>query len=450
MEFKSCQCLLMRLLIIYYHCCPVKVNRKRPESLFSYVRFVFTTTQINMNKSSFFTGQPVFAQLIKLIPRNQVDRISRCAVADRYCKKFDTWHHLLTMLYASYQNCTSLREIETGMVACEGRLQSLGMKHFPRKSTFSDANERRSAEVFESIYQMLYSRWSPYLPDSRLKGSVFKKLVIIDSTTISLFTDIFKGPGRQPLNGRKKGGIKVHMAVRATEDVPCLVRITKAAANDEIFTKDIRLPKGSYVVFDKGYKSHALYSELTKQQVNWITRQRSNAVVKVLQQYEISDRESERGVVKDESVIIGHPNTNIIKVPCRRITYYDKINRRKFEFITNNSRINASTVAAIYKQRWQIELLFKRIKQNMPLQYFLGDNENAIRIQMWCTLIADLLLKVITKGIKRTWAFSNLSSLVRLHLMNYTDIKAFLKNPDKAKITRYNYQIDSQPTLFSQ
>lgn len=403
-----------------------------------------------MNKSTFFTGQPVFSQLIKLIPRYEVDRISRLMLSDRYCKKFDTWHHLLTMLFSCYQHCTSLREIETGMVACEGRLQSMGIKHFPRKSTFSDANRTRKAEVFEALYQMLYKRLNPSLPDSRLKGTVFSKLTIIDSTTISLFNDIYKGPGRQAANGKKKGGVKVHMAVCASHDVPLLVRITAAATNDVTFTRGLRLAKGSYVVFDKGYHSHQLYLELDKQAVSWITRSRNNGVMQVTGQNVVEDKEAISGVIKDELVTMGHPgNNNIAKVNCRRITFFDKSNNRTFEFITNNYRIKASTVAAIYKQRWQIELLFKRLKQNMQLQYFLGDNANAIQIQIWCTLIADLLLKAITNGIKRSWSFSNLCSLIRLHLMNYTDIKRFLNNPEKAKIARYEAEKNMQPTLFS-
>lgn len=359
-------------------------------------------------------------------------------------------HHLLTMLFSCYQHCTSLREIETGMVACEGRLQSMGIKHFPRKSTFSDANRTRKAEVFEALYQMLYRRLSPYLPDSRLKGSVFKKLMIIDSTTISLFNDIYKGAGRPATNGKKKGGVKVHMAVWARQDVPSLVRVTAAATNDVSFTKGLRLTKGSYVVFDKGYHSHQLYLELDRQSVNWITRVRNNGVMQVTGQNIVDDKQTQAGVIKDELVIMGHPgNNNIAKVNCRRIRFFDKLNNRIFEFITNNHCIKASTVAAIYKQRWQIEMLFKRLKQNMQLQYFLGDNANAIQIQIWCTLIADLLLKAITNGIKRCWSFSNLCSFIRLHLMNYTDIKRFLNNPEKAKITRYKIEQSHQPTLFS-
>lgn len=402
-----------------------------------------------MNKSNFFTGQPIFTQLIKFIPKREIDRIAKQFGADRYCKKFNTWHHLLTMLYSSFQHCTSLREVSTGLSACEGRLQSANLKHFTRRSTFSDANKRRSADVFEAIYQMAYARLSSFLPDSRLKGDILSKLTIIDSTTISLFNDIFKGPGRNPVNGKKKGGLKVHMAVQSRRDVPLLVRITSAATNDQTFIKAMQLPRGSYVVFDKGYHSHVQYNAFTKDGVFWITRLRDKAVIKIISGRMINADEKKIGIRKDEQIIMGHPANHIQKVKCRRITFADQVNKKTFEFITNNHRIKASTVAAIYKQRWQIELLFKRLKQNMPLQYFLGDNENAIKIQIWCTLLADLLLKVATKGIKRAWAFSNLASLIRLHLMNYTDLKKFLNNPDKAKIMMPVVSDDHQLKLFS-
>jgi hypothetical protein len=402
-----------------------------------------------MNKSTFFTGQPIFSQLIRWIPRQEVMSIARQLGADRYCKKFDTWHHMLAMIYSTYQHCTSLREITTGMSACEGRLQSVGIKHFARKSTFSDANRRRDAEVFERIYNMLYHRLRSYLPDSCLKGSVFKKLVIIDSTTISLFSDIFKGVGPKALNGKKKGGLKVHMAVQSVYDVPCLVRITSGATDDRVFAKSIQLPKGSYAVFDKGYHSYKLFTELSNQGVWWVTRPRYNTATKVITESTVTHAEYDLGVRKDEQIVMGHREKHIIKVPCRRITFFDRVHQREFEFVTNNKKVKASTVAAIYKQRWQIELLFKRLKQNMQLNYFLGDNQNAIKIQIWCTLIADLLLKVTTRGIKRNWSFSNLSSLIRLHLMNYTDLKKFLNNPEHTRIDMPPLNNTPQLALFS-
>jgi hypothetical protein len=387
-----------------------------------------------MNKSSYFTGQPVFSQLVSSISKRMVRSIAGEYKADYYSKKFDTWHHLITMLYSILQHCTSLREVETGMLACEGRLQSLGIRHFPKKSTLGDANLRRNAEVFEQIFKRLLEGLQGRFPDSRLDKRILKKLFIIDATTLALFSEIFKAAGRTPADGKRKGGVKVHMAVQAKTDMPCLVAITSSAANDNVFTRNITLPRHSYVVFDKGYHSHGQLNRFADQEVWWVTRQRSNAIVEVIEEKTVSQAHQEQGVQKDELIVMGHPTKKIAKVSCRRVTYFDTINNKKFQFITNHTSLAPTTVAAIYKQRWQIELIFKRIKQNTPLQYFLGDNENAIRIQIWCTLIADLLLHGAIAKTKRKWAFSNLCSLVRLHLMNYTNLGKFLEDPDKARI----------------
>ncbi|MBL7914534.1 MAG: transposase, partial [Bacteroidia bacterium] len=182
---------------------------------------------------------------------------------------------------------------------------------------------------------------------------------------------------------------------------------------------------------------------------NWVTRLRSNTIVNKVSSRKLNSKESKLGVRKDEEVIIGHKSKKIQKVKCRLVTFYDQQNKREFSFLTNNFRIKASTVAAIYKQRWQIELLFKRMKQSLQFQYFLGDNENAIRIHIWCTLIADLLLKAATSKVKKSWAFTNLASIIRLHLMNYTDLIKFLNNPEKARIYSHVSTQGAQLKLFS-
>ncbi len=402
-----------------------------------------------MNKSTFFTGQPILSQLIKSIDKRVVAQIVKEEQSDRYCKKLTTWQHLTTMLYTVYQHCTSLREVTTGLQACEGRLQSIGHTNFVRRSTLADANVRRSSEVFEKIFYQTYQKLSPVLPDSRLRGSVFKKLYIIDSTTIGLFKEILTAAGREPSNGKRKGGVKVHMAVKASEDVPNLVMISSAASNDAIFLNKLHVAAGSYIVFDKGYNSFRQFHKWNSEKVNWVTRLRINTIVEIIKTKKVSLQERELGVRKDQEVIIGNKGTQVQKVKCRLVTYYDKINKREFTFLTNNNKINASTVAAIYKQRWQIELLFKRMKQSLQFQYFLGDNENAIRIQIWCTLIADLLLKASTSKIKKRWAFTNLASFIRLHLMNYTDLTKFLNNPEKARIYSPVVDPNYQLNLFS-
>jgi hypothetical protein len=383
-----------------------------------------------MNKSSHFTGQPTFSQLINLIPRGLVKECIDAMGSDRYYKKFTTWPHLLSMLFCSYGNCHSLREVVTGMRALEGRLHSSGIKYFPTRSTFSEANSKRDSEVFERIFMALKKHWEQFLPDSRTKK---KGVYIIDSTTIKLFQEIFRGSGCSKADGRRKGGLKVHMAVQTAQAVPSIIHISQAASNDKIFTKYLNLPSGSTVIMDRGYRDHKQYNLWTTQQVRWITRMHPHSYFEILEASSVSPSEQAKGVSKDERLKLGYPQKRIPKVICRRITY-TAADGKHFEFITNDFHSDPSVIADYYKKRWNIELLFKRLKQNMPLQYFLGDSQNAIKIQVWCALIADLLLQIVRKRVKRKWAFSNIVSIVRLHLFNYLDLLSFLENPEKAII----------------
>lgn len=389
-----------------------------------------------MNKSTFFTGQPIFNQVIKLIPKGSFSKIVSDYGADRYYKKFDSWHHLVTMLFSTYVKCNSLRELTTGLRAHEGKLQSLGINHFPARATLSDANKNRDWRVFEQLYYSLYYRYADFLPDSQCRKSYIKKLVIIDSTSISLFKEILKNAGRPASDGRRKGGIKVHTAIRATEDIPYLIKISSAATNDIKFLKHLSLPKGSVLVFDLGYRDYRMYNKWTKAGTTWVTKLHSTAVVNTIRNKSITDYQREKGVISDQYIRLGHKSKRIEKVNCRLIIYKDPESGKIFKFLTNHMKWSPLTIASIYKRRWQIELLFKRIKQNFLANYFLGDSENALRIQLFCMLIADLLLIVLTKGIKRKWYFANLSSMIRIHIMSYIDIVEFLNDPEKARIKR--------------
>ncbi len=400
-----------------------------------------------MIKSNFFTGQPIFSQILKFIPRQVISRIANDLHSDRYCKRFSTYDHLVCMLYGVFNHCTSLREITTGMLAWENRLLHLGVRHHPRRSTISDANNRRSAEVFESIYLKLFERYSDFLSDSRSK-SRNSRLYIFDSTTITLFQEVLKAAGSNPANGKRKGGIKVHTLIRSDQDVPCMIRFSASAANDMRFLKDIHLPKGSLVVFDKGYNDYTAFNRFTAEGISWVTRLHQHLVYKVLQENPVSEIQQRKGVISDRQILLGMEyKPNKPKVSARLITFTDD-SGKVFEFLTNNFKLMPATIAGIYKKRWQIELLFKRIKQNYPLKYFLGDSENAITIQIWCALIADLLLKIIKKGSKAKCSFSNLAALVRLHLMTYISLFHFLKHPEKALLNKIQQQ-PIAPLLFS-
>lgn len=382
-----------------------------------------------MDKSIHFSGQPTFSQLINLIPKQVVANCIEQTQSDRYYKKFTTWHHLVTMLFTCYGHCHSLREVVSGMRALGGRLQSSSVRYLPTRSTFSDANSNRDSRVFELIYFALKKHWDGFYPDSRKKDKVY----IIDSTTIKLFQEIFKGAGLSKSDGRRKGGVKVHMAVHDQQNVPTIMHISQAAYNDVTFTKNITLPCGSTVVMDRGYRDHTLYNQWDAQRIRWITLTHPNSYYVITENRSVNEQQKQLGVSQDAYIRLGHPAKRVPKVNCRLIKY-TAANGKQFDFITNDLTSDPSIIADLYKKRWGIELLFKRLKQNMPLHYFLGDNQNAIKIQIWCALIADLLLQIVRRQVKRVWAFSNIVSIIRLHLFNYLNLYAFLENPERSSV----------------
>ncbi|HUS03160.1 MAG TPA: IS4 family transposase [Chitinophagaceae bacterium] len=325
-----------------------------------------------MNKSTFFSGQPIFTQLLKFVSKDTVVRIAQQHNADRYSKRFNTYEHLVTLLYSIFNNCNSLREVATGMLASEQRLSHIGIRYHPRRSTISDANNRRQADVFGEIYYSLYSRYASFLSDSRKKCKD-SKLYIFDATTISLFHEVLRTSGKNP-SGKRKGGIKVHTLIRSDQDVPCMIRYSAAAANDSQFLKEIFLPKGSVLVFDRGYCDYTTLNRFANDNITWVTRLRKQLTYKFLQDCKKTDNDPT--VISDEQIQLGWRSGT--KVTARLVRYKDIASGEQYEFISNNFKMKATTIAGLYQKRWQIELLFKRMKQNYPLKYFLGDSENAI------------------------------------------------------------------------
>ncbi len=395
-----------------------------------------------MNKSNYFFGQSVFGQLISLIDIRIITSVVKKHMSDHYVKKFDTSDHLISMLFSTFANCTSLREVAGSMLGLKGKTNHFQLKHIPYKSTLGDANQRRSHLVFQDIYYELLKEFGPFISDSRYNYSWERLLDIFDSTTIGLFKDILSCVGREPANGKRKGGIKVHTQISLQERVPKLVWFSAATTNDRQFLKYFKLEKGRIAVFDKGYNDYKVFDEFTKNERFFVTRLKSNAVYESVSENEIPPY-IDNGVLKDEIIRVDvKENGKYLKTTeLRRIAYWDDENKRCFEFLTNLFGMNAGHIALIYKKRWQIELLFKQLKQNFPLKYFLGDNENAIKIQIWCTLIVNLLLSVIHRKLKRKWAFSNLASFCRLHLFNYIHLIKFLENPEKDWLKEVDTQL---------
>lgn len=405
-----------------------------------------------MAKNTFFTGQPIFNQVLSLIPRGMVSSLVEEHQTDRYCKKFYSYDHLVTMLYCVFHGCSSLREVITGMQAMSSRLAHLGVLSSPRRSTLADANEGRTASFFEDLYHRIYQRYYGSLPDSLKGKKILERLFVIDSTIVSLFSDVMQSTGSYGLNGKKKGGAKAHVLVRAKDNLPCFIRLTHGKKSDNSFLPLVKLPEGSIVVMDKGYRNYQQLISWNEQKIIWVSRLNARAVYKVVKLNDLNSHQQSQGVHQDAVIELGNPETIAINPvqKARLITFYDGATDKHLYFITNDFKFSASTIAGIYKRRWQIELLFKRIKQNFQLHYFLGDNENAIRIQLWCTFIADLLVKIIKDQVdkKKKWSMANLASLIRLHLGTYINLLEFICNPDKA-LLQYQHPIaNSQLSIF--
>lgn len=407
-----------------------------------------------MSKSSFFTGQPVLTQLLSLIPRSVVNELSRKHKSDRYCKKFKAYDHLVSMLFCGFHQCSSLRELITGLQANSHRLNHIGLLHTPRRSTLADANKRRSAIFFEKLFHALHKFHYGHLPDSPQKLKLYDKLFVIDSTTISLFCQVLKGAGTYGFNGKKKGGLKAHVLTRVRDQVPCFVHLSASAQSDRIFMPMVDLPPGSVISMDRAYVNYNVMSRWTDHQITWVTRFTSWLKYEIIEQKPISPFHQQQGIRSDAVILLGNPQTqkrNPIQ-KARLIRFYDQSRKREFIFLSNNLQYSPLTIAQIYKRRWDIELLFRRVKQNFQFHNFLGDSENAIKIQMWCTLIADLLINIIKNRVekfrKQKWSFTNIAGLIRQHLTTYIDLIKFLINPEKAIISYSQETTTFQLSLF--
>lgn len=391
-----------------------------------------------MLQNNSFSGQPVFSQITGLINKVSFNHLVKVHDADRYCKRCGAWEHFICMLYCIMNNCTSLREVTQGIAAYGDKLNHLGISYTPPRSTFSEANARRTEAFFGEVYGKLYRHYKSTLADSQTDNELLKRIFIIDSTTISLFKAIMKCVGRKPLNGKSKGGIKVHTVLNAYEEVPQLIHFTDAATHDHTFLSKLNLQPHQIALFDRGYVDYKQYAKWTNAQTFFVTRFKDNAVYEQLEEIDIADDIADN-YIKDQKIQVSYKDEKGIEqvLVLRRVVYYDKDKDRLFEFLTNIMEMTAEQIGLLYKMRWQIEMLFKQLKQNFPLKYFLGDNENAIKIQIWCTLIANLLFTIVQKNIKKKISFSNLVSFARQHLFSYHKLNDLIEKIEKQWRKKY-------------
>ena len=403
----------------------------------------------NMHKITRNSGMPVLGQLLSFIPRSNFNRLVGQLGTDRYVKRFKSWDHLVCMLFTVIEDVGGIRELCSGLAAHSQSLKHLGMGSLPRRSTLSDANMRRSSALFEKTFSSIYRQHYRFFTDSSIPKNEkwLSRLFLVDSTTVTLFKNIMKACGNAMANGRRKGGVKIHTGMWLKEQVPSLITITKAAESDKNFMHRFKnLPAQTIVVFDKAYVNFGLFVHWSKTEVSFVSRLHKRCKVTWGNYNLLTKEDGEYGILADCEAGLGHSQQKQ-KVKCRIIKFYDSKEQREIEFITNDMQLAACTIAEIYKQRWQIELLFKRLKQNLKITSFIGDNENAIRIQIWCALIADLLVQIARRGSRKCkLAYSVTCGLFRLHLMNYVRVTDLLLNSTDPNIYPRNVQL--APTLF--
>ena len=365
----------------------------------------------------------LFSQLLGVVSRGDFGRLVIQHRAERNAKGFTCWTQLVAMLFCQLARAESLREICNGLVCCEGKLVHLGVRGAPNKSTLSYANEHRPASLFEAFFWTTLGR----LRDAKQLGHRkpafrFKnKLLSLDSTTVSLCLSLFPWARFR----RTKGGVKLHVLLDHDDYLPSWLLITEAKQHDVRAARLLNLPPGSIVAMDRGYNDYSLFSSWTEQGVFFVTRLKEDAVFTVV------TRRKARGAIRADQEIRLTGVDAEAKCPhrLRRVVVWDDEGNREIVLLTNNLDFPPETIAAIYKDRWEIELFFKTLKQNLKIKTFVGTSENALRIQIWTALLALLLLKWLHHLSAYGWSFANLAAMLRLNLFTYRDLIEWLKNP---------------------
>ena len=367
----------------------------------------------------------LFSQLLHHFPRTEFAQLVAKHQAERHAKGFTCWTQLVSMLFCHMAHADSLREICGGLACCLGKLKHLGISKAPNKSTLSYANRHRPAALYEELFWTMANRFrkSGGLGSRKRKFQFKNKLLSLDSTTISLCLSLF--PWAQ--FRRAKGGVKVHVLLDHDDYMPSFALITEAKRHDRTVARQFILKPGSIVAFDKAYNDYKLFSQWTENGIYFVTRQKENAVYEVVEERDIPQY---RSILSDQIIrLTGVKAEEKCPHLLRRIVVWDKVNEREIVLLTNHLEFGSSTIAAIYKDRWEIEIFFKTLKQHLKVKTFIGTSENALRIQIWTALIALLLLKYLHHLSKFGWSMSNLATMLRLNLFTYRDLLDWLHDP---------------------
>jgi len=364
----------------------------------------------------------MFSQLLKLFPRTEFQALVKRTHAERHARGFTCWGQFVAMLFCQLGRAHSLREICGGLRSTEGKLSHLGITA-PSRSTLAYANEHRPWQLYRAVFQELLGRCQSVTP-SRAKKFRFKnKLVSLDSTVIDLCATLFDWAKFR----RTKGAVKLHLLLDHDGYLPSVAVITEGKRHDVRVARTLRFDPGTIVVMDRGYVDYEWFGRLTTDGVFFVTRLKDNAVYAVEETRAVPERSHVR---RDEVIrLTGVAAQSKCPHPLRRVEVQDPETGDTLVFVTNHLTFGATTIAAIYKDRWQIELFFKALKQNLKVKTFVGTSANALKIQLWTALIALLLLKYLQLKARFAWSLANLVALLRLCLFTYRDLWAWLDQP---------------------
>jgi hypothetical protein len=370
-----------------------------------------------MNKCS-----SIFGQILQIFRKREFYQAVMETDAERMAKGFRCWEQFVAMLFCQVGQAHSLREICGGLASCLGKLKHLGIEKGPHRSTLSYANAHRSWQLYQRVFYQLLERCQ-VLAVGKKKFRFKNKLFSLDATVIELCASLFDWAKFR----RTKGAVKLHLLLDHEGYLPVFAHITEGRVHEVRIARGLSFPRGSILAIDKGYVDYELFYRWTVQGVYFVTRQKDNADYSVVRSNAVPEN---RNILKDHVIQLEGYSARK-RCPCllRRIEVWDKENEKFIVLLTNHFEFGATTIAGIFKDRWQIEIFFKTIKQNLKIKTFVGTSPNALMIQIWTALIAVLLLKYLKFRSTFAWSLSNLVAMLRYNLFMYRDLWTWIDNP---------------------
>jgi hypothetical protein len=365
----------------------------------------------------------LFSQILQIIPHISFTNLVHECEAERHAKGFSSWDQYVAMLFCQLAQAKSLREISDGLAVTCGKLSHLGLRSAPAKSTLAYANAHRPWQLYEKAFFHLRDFCRSESPGKKKKFRFRNRLLSLDSTTIDLCLSLFPWANFR----QTKGAVKLHLLLDHDGYLPDFAIITDGKTSDIATARHFTLPSGSIVAVDRGYCDFDLFRQWNESGVFFVTRLKDNAAYKVVKHHTVPDRGN---ILFDQTIRFTGPQTSL-KYPgeLRRIVVWDEENDRKVELLTNHFRFGATTIGSIYRDRWEIEIFFKVLKQHLKIKTFVGTSPNALKTQIWTALIAVLLLKYLKFRSKWDMSFCRLVALLRLNLFSYRNLWDWLNDP---------------------